>query len=50
MTRIQTSYGRNHCKASLVPAAAVIPATIAYTKIVAVEKLVADDERGGVML
>ena len=29
-----------HWRASLVPAAAVIPAPIAYTKVVAVEKLV----------
>ena len=31
---------RNHWRASLVPAAAVIPAPIAYIKIVAVKKLV----------
>ncbi len=31
---------RIHWRASLVPAAAVIPAPIAYTKIVAVKKLV----------
>ena len=29
-----------HWRASLVPAAAVIPAPIAYTKVVAVKKLV----------
>ena len=31
---------RNNWRASLVPAAAVIPAPIAYTKVVAVKKLV----------
>ena len=31
---------RNHWRASLVPAAAVIPAPIAYIKIAAVKKLV----------
>jgi len=31
---------RTHWRASLVPAAAVIPAPIAYTKVVAVKKLV----------
>ena len=31
---------RNHRRASLVPAAAVIPAPVAYAKIVAVKKLV----------
>ena len=31
---------RNHWRASLVPAAAVIPAPIAYIKVVAVKKLV----------
>ena len=30
----------NHWRASLVPAAAVIPAPIAYTNVVAVKKLV----------
>ena len=33
---------RNHWRASLVPAAAVIPAPIAYTKVVAVKKLVVE--------
>jgi hypothetical protein len=33
---------RNNWRASLVPAAAVIPAPIAYTKVVAVKKLVAE--------
>jgi hypothetical protein len=31
---------RSHWRASLVPAAAVIPAPVAYTKVVAVKKLV----------
>ena len=31
---------RSHWRASLVPAAAVIPAPIAYIKVAAVEKLV----------
>ena len=33
---------RNHWRASLVPAAAVIPAPIAYIKVVAVKKLVVE--------
>ena len=33
---------RNNWRASLVPAAAVIPAPIAYTKVVAVKKLVVE--------
>jgi hypothetical protein len=33
-------FSRNHWRASLVPAAAVIPAPIAYVKVVAVKKLV----------
>ena len=33
---------RNDWRASLVPAAAVIPAPIAYVKVVAVKKLVVD--------
>ena len=33
---------RIHWRASLVPAAAVIPAPIAYTKVVAVKKLVVE--------
>ena len=38
---------RINWRASLVPAAAVIPAPIAYINVVAVKKLVADS-RGGV--
>ena len=33
-------FSRNHWRASLVPAAAVIPAPIAYVKVAAVKKLV----------
>ena len=33
---------RSHWRASLVPAAAVIPAPIAYIKVVAVKKLVVE--------
>jgi hypothetical protein len=33
---------RNHWRASLVPAAAVIPAPIAYIKVVAVKRLVVE--------
>ena len=33
---------RNHWRASLVPAAAVIPAPIAYINVVAVKKLVVE--------
>jgi hypothetical protein len=33
-------FSRSHWRASLVPAAAVIPAPIAYIKVVAVKKLV----------
>ena len=33
---------RIHWRASMVPAAAVIPAPIAYTKVVAVKKLVVE--------
>ena len=35
-------YSRSNWRASLVPAAAVIPAPIAYTKVVAVKKLVVE--------
>ncbi len=35
-------FSRIHWRASLVPAAAVIPAPIAYTKVVAVKKLVVE--------
>ena len=35
-------YTRSHWRASLVPAAAVIPAPIAYVKVVAVKKLVVE--------
>ena len=35
-------FTRIHWRASLVPAAAVIPAPIAYTKVVAVKKLVVE--------
>jgi hypothetical protein len=35
----------NHQRASLVPAAAVIPALIAYIKVVAVKKLVVGTEK-----
>ena len=46
---------RTHWRASLVPAAAVIPAPIAYIKVVAVKKLVVglpgpDPEWGGLHL
>ncbi len=34
---------RNNWRASLVPAAAVIPAPIAYVKVAAVKKLVVED-------
>ena len=37
----------NNWRASLVPAAAVIPAPIAYSKVVAVKKLVVGSELGG---
>ena len=37
---------RTNWRASLVPAAAVIPAPIAYTKVVAVKKLVVGFLRG----
>jgi len=40
MSAIQTVRTRNNWRASLVPAAAVIPAPIAYIKVVAVKKLV----------
>ena len=36
-----------HWRASLVPAAAVIPAPIAYIKVVAVKKLVVGSRRAG---
>ena len=39
---------RNNWRASLVPAAAVIPAPIAYTKVVAVKKLVVGFRGGAV--
>lgn len=39
---------RNNWRASLVPAAAVIPAPIAYTKVVAVKKLVVGFRDGAV--
>jgi hypothetical protein len=38
---------RIHWRASLVPAAAVIPAPIAYIKVVAVKKLVVGSRRVG---
>jgi len=38
--RVLNSGARNNERASLVPAAAVIPALIAYIKVVAVKKLV----------
>ena len=38
--RVSNSGARNNERASLVPAAAVIPALIAYIKVVAVKKLV----------
>ena len=43
---------RINWRASLVPAAAVIPAPIAYTKVVAVKKLVVEflDVKGGPFL
>ena len=43
---------RINWRASLVPAAAVIPAPIAYTKVVAVKKLVVEflDVEGGPLL
>ena len=37
---------RIHWRASLVPAAAVIPAPVAYIKVVAVKKLVVEIGRG----
>ena len=37
---------RTHWRASLVPAAAVIPAPIAYIKVVAVKKLVVELQFG----
>ena len=37
----------NNWRASLVPAAAVIPAPIAYIKVVAVKKLVVGSRRAG---
>jgi len=40
MSSIQIPQTRNNWRASLVPAAAVIPAPIAYIKVVAVKKLV----------
>ena len=38
---------RNDWRASLVPAAAVIPAPIAYIKVVAVKKLVVEEMEEG---
>ena len=40
MSRIKYLFTTNNWRASLVPAAAVIPAPIAYIKVVAVKKLV----------
>ncbi len=40
-------WSSNDWRASLVPAAAVIPAPIAYIKVVAVKKLVVGREVGG---
>ena len=42
MRRPQTSQSSNKWRASLVPAAAVIPAPLAYIKVVAVKKLVVE--------
>src|SRR3546814_5739640 len=41
-TTLFRSLSRNNWRASLVPAAAVIPAPIAYIKVVAVKKLVVE--------